>query len=458
MRSRIGATPTIEAKIEAHRRPFRGKAQLPDGYLNCWYLGREPENRWTNLRDNHELYNAGHMLEGAIAYFQATGRRQCLDIMEALRRPHPRDLRPRPRPEARLSRTPGNRAGADQALPPDRRQANTSISATYFINERGQQPPHYFDIEADRPRRRSRTTTGPRPMNTASRTSRCASRTRSSATPCAPCTCTPPWPTSPPSSTTPASSAPARRCGSDVIETKMYVTAGLGPAAANEGFTHDFDLPNDTAYAETCASVALIFWAQRMLHLDLDGQYADVLEHGALQRRAVRASAATASTISTPTRWRATAATALGLAHLPVLHDERVAGWSPRSAAISSRIATTASPSISMAASRPPSPLKSGKVAVRETSNYPWSGEIKISDRPGGARRLHREAAHSRLVQGLERHGQRRAGRRPARRQRLCDRRPGPGSKGDAIALDLPMPAERIYAHPQCAWTSAAWR
>ena len=58
------------------------KAQLPDGYLNLWYIGREIENRWTNLRDNHELYNCGHMLEGAIAYFQATGRRRMLDVME----------------------------------------------------------------------------------------------------------------------------------------------------------------------------------------------------------------------------------------------------------------------------------------------------------------------------------------------------------------------------------------
>ena len=64
----------------------------------------------------------------------------------------------------------------------------------------------------------------------------------------------------------------------DVMVTKMYVTAGLGPSAHNEGFTYDYDLPNQTAYAETCASVALIFWAQRMLHLDLDGKYADMLE------------------------------------------------------------------------------------------------------------------------------------------------------------------------------------
>jgi DUF1680 family protein len=62
------------------------------------------------------------------------------------------------------------------------------------------------------------------------------------------------------------------------MASKIYITSGLGPAAANEGFTEAYDLPNATAYAETCASVALIFWAQRMLHLDLDGRYADMLE------------------------------------------------------------------------------------------------------------------------------------------------------------------------------------
>ena len=64
----------------------------------------------------------------------------------------------------------------------------------------------------------------------------------------------------------------------DVTTAQMYVTGGLGPDASNEGFTEPYDLPNETAYAETCASVALVFWAQRMLHLDLDGRYADVME------------------------------------------------------------------------------------------------------------------------------------------------------------------------------------
>src|SRR5260370_32992105 len=64
----------------------------------------------------------------------------------------------------------------------------------------------------------------------------------------------------------------------DVTTAQMYVTGGLGPKETNEGFTEAYDLPNETAYAETCASVALVFWAQRMLHLDLAGCYAAVLE------------------------------------------------------------------------------------------------------------------------------------------------------------------------------------
>src|ERR1700756_2321341 len=59
--------PEIEAQIDEIADRLAA-AQLPDGYLNCWFIAREPENRWTNLRDRHELYCAGHLLEGAIAY------------------------------------------------------------------------------------------------------------------------------------------------------------------------------------------------------------------------------------------------------------------------------------------------------------------------------------------------------------------------------------------------------
>ncbi len=57
------------------------KAQQPDGYLNTHFTAVAPAKRWTNLRDWHELYCAGHLIEGAVAYYEATGKRQFLDVM-----------------------------------------------------------------------------------------------------------------------------------------------------------------------------------------------------------------------------------------------------------------------------------------------------------------------------------------------------------------------------------------
>jgi uncharacterized protein len=131
----------IEAKIDAIVDDL-ARAQSPGGYLNCWYNGREPENRWTNLRDNHELYNAGHLLEGAVAYFRATGRRKMLDIME----------RYVDHIGATFGRGPGQKRGYCghqeielalvklYRLTGDRRRLDL---ASYFIDERGAQP-HYF--------------------------------------------------------------------------------------------------------------------------------------------------------------------------------------------------------------------------------------------------------------------------------------------------------------------------
>ena len=58
----------------------------------------------------------------------------------------------------------------------------------------------------------------------------------------------------------------------------LYITGGIGPSGHNEGFTADYDLPNETAYAETCAAVALVFWNHRLLQLGRDGRYADLME------------------------------------------------------------------------------------------------------------------------------------------------------------------------------------
>ena len=141
-----GRDPEIEGQIDAIVDDLE-RAQAPDGYLNCWYLGREPDKRWTNLRDRHELYCAGHMLEGAIAYYQATGRRKLLDIMLRYVDHIATVLGPGADQKhgycghqeielalVKLYRLLGEKKHLDLAV--------------YFIDERGRQPPHYFDVEA----------------------------------------------------------------------------------------------------------------------------------------------------------------------------------------------------------------------------------------------------------------------------------------------------------------------
>jgi uncharacterized protein len=189
---------TIEGQIDAIVETM-ARAQAPDGYLNCWYLGREPEKRWTNLRDNHELYCAGHMLEGAIAYFESTGRRRLLEIMCS----YVEHIASEFGPEAHQKHGYCGHQEIELALiklfhvTKDRKHLDL---AAYFINERGKQP-HYFDSEA-RARGDNLRSTGPKPMNTTSRTFPFASRPRWSAMPCAPCICTPQWPILPPNSMT----------------------------------------------------------------------------------------------------------------------------------------------------------------------------------------------------------------------------------------------------------------
>jgi DUF1680 family protein len=432
----------IEAMIEEIVDKFE-KAQAPDGYLNCWYLGREPQNRWTNLRDNHELYNAGHMLEGAIAYFQATGRRRWLDIMERyvahIREtfgPGPNQKRGYPGHQEieialiKLYRLTGEQKHLDLV--------------TYFINERGSQPPHYFDIEAVArgtkpadywfknyeysqahvPVREQTKVVGHavRAMYMYTAMADLAAELDDAALKHA---CEVLW--------------------HDVMETKMYVTAGLGPSAHNEGFTHDWDLPNETAYAETCASVALIFWAQRMLHLDLDGQYADILElalfNGALSglsrdgEHYFYANPLESTGTATRWDWHTCPCCTMNVSRLVA----SVGGYFVSHS--DSEIAFNLYGGISTVV-----PLKSGKVALKEESNYPWSGDVKISVDPETPANFPIKVRIPGWAKNwsVQVNGQTVSGQ-PVNGYLAISRQ---WQKGDVIALDLPMPAERLFANP----------
>lgn len=251
------------------------KAQQSDGYLNIFFTSVEPQNRWKNLRDWHELYDAGHLIEGAITYYQATGKRKLLDVL----------IRYTDLIDTKFGPNEGQRRAYDGhpevelALVKlyhetgEERYLNLS---TYFINERGQQP-HYFDIETvergDDPRnfwaknyrycqahvpiREQKEATGHsvRAAYLYSGVADMAAETGDTEL-----------------------LEVCRSIWDDLTQHQMYITGGLGPAHTNEGFTFAYDLPNETAYAETCASIALVFWAQRMFHADPDSRYIDVME------------------------------------------------------------------------------------------------------------------------------------------------------------------------------------
>ena len=432
----------IEAQIDAIVDLF-GKAQLPDGYVNCWYLGREPDKRWTNLRDNHELYNLGHMLEGAVAYFQVTGRRKFLDIMERAIA-HVRDVFG-PGPNQKHG-YPGHQE-LELALiklyhlTKDKKHLDL---ATYFINQRGTKP-YYFDEEAiarganpadywfktyeysqaHEPVRQQKKVVGHavRAVYMYTAMADLAGELNDAGLKSA---CETLW--------------------KDVTETKMYLTAGLGPAAANEGFTQDFDLPNDTAYAETCASVALIFWAQRMLHLDLDGKYADVLEQSLFNNTLCGLSREGEHYFySNPLEddgghsrwaWHTCPCCTMNVSRLIASVGGYFVSHSDDAIAfhLYGGISTTV-------------PLKTGKVALREVSNYPWSGAIDIHVEPETPAAFDVKVRIPAWTKGAKVtvNGQP-VDTAAAVNGYLSIHRTW--AKGDVVSLDLPMPAERIYAHP----------
>ena len=252
------------------------EAQQPDGYLDTYYIINGLDKRWTNLKDNHELYVAGHMIEAAVAYCQVTGKRRLLDV--AIRLVDHIDSVIGPEP-GKLHGYPGHPVieMALMRLYGVTHEEKHLRLAKYFVDQRGQAP-LYFEEEdrrnqnrffwrdsplryryyqAERPVREQKDAEGHavRAMYLYSGMADVARETGDEGLANA---CRDLW-----ESTT-------RR--------RMYVTGAVGSSEHGEAFTFDYDLPNDTVYGETCASIGLVFFARRMLLLEPKAEYADVME------------------------------------------------------------------------------------------------------------------------------------------------------------------------------------
>lgn len=265
----------LEAQID---RLIEGlaKAQQPDGYLNTFFTAHMPDKKFTNERDWHETYCAGHLIEAAVAHFEVTGKRTLLEILERYV-----DLLAKVYGPGKNQKHgyPGHEEIELALLKLYRATGKRKYLkfAQYLIDERGKEP-HFFDLEArargDDPasffQKTHEYSQAHKPVREQDKVVGHAVRAMYLYTAMADLA----------GETGDAGLIEAcERLWHDLTTKRLYVTGGLGPSASNEGFTADYDLPNGTAYAETCASIGLVFWAKQMLEATGDGRYADVLEH-----------------------------------------------------------------------------------------------------------------------------------------------------------------------------------
>ncbi len=250
-------------------------AQLDNGYLDTFYIINDQSKIFSNLRDNHELYCFGHLTEGAVAYYEATGKDKLLKT--ACRYADYIDSR-FGLEEGKCKGYPGHEI-AEMALvrlyhaTGEERYLNLS---RFFIDERGKQP-YYFDSEVDH---KFTPKLGEAPLRHFYHQSHLPVRKQEEAVGHAVRAVY----------LYSGMADIARLTGDDsllaacdtlwdnIANKKMYITGGIGSTNHGEAFTYAYDLPNDMAYAETCASIGLVFFARRMLQIKPEARYANVME------------------------------------------------------------------------------------------------------------------------------------------------------------------------------------
>ena len=252
--------PELEKKADEWIDKFAA-TQQPDGYINTFYTLTGLDKRWTNM-DKHEMYCAGHMIEAGVAYYQATGKRKLLDVCIRMTDHMMSQFGP-----GKRHWVPGHEEIelALVKLYQTTQEQKYLDFAYWLLEERGHghgtmgdegkwDPVYYQDIVPVR-----------RLTDISGHAVRCMYLFCGMADVAALKNDT-------------GYIAAIDRLWDDVVHRNMYITGGIGSSRDNEGFTEDYDLPNLDAYCETCASVGMVLWNQRMNQLTGDSKYIDVLE------------------------------------------------------------------------------------------------------------------------------------------------------------------------------------
>ena len=421
------------------------QAQQPDGYLNSWFTAIEPEKRWKNLRDWHELYNAGHLIEAGVAHFESTGKhtflnvvRRFADYIDSVFGTGPGKRRGYPgHPEIELALVRLYHATGELRY---------LDLARYFVDERGREP-NYFDQEAhargEDPAafwaHTHKYSQSHRPVRVQDEAVGHAVRAAYLYSAMADLAA---------EDGDETLLAACERLWKQLTSKQMYVMGGIGSSTHNEGFTQAYDLPNDTAYAETCAGIALVFWAQRMLKLDCHRRYGDVMELALYNAvlsgisldgtRFFYVNPLASNGFHRREGWFGCPCCPPNLSRLIASLGSYVYDQSDNEAIVHLYVQSRAQLDIG-----------GQVVTLRQETNYPWDGEVTIRigvDVPTAftlrlrlpgwcvAPVLSINGEHMSLAE-LEEGGYASINRR--------------WQNNDIVTLELPMPVERVYAHPE---------
>jgi uncharacterized protein len=243
----------------------------------------------------------------------------------------------------------------------------------------------------------------------------------------------------------------------NVTQKQMYLTAGIGSAEFGEAFSFDYDLPSDLSYTETCASIGLVFWAQKMLALEANGVYGDVIERAIYNGTisGIQLDGTKFFYVNPLEVWPKQANHRHDYKHVKAERQPwfGCACCPPNIARLITSIGSyvySVRDHIGFVhlyiASATAFTLGDTRVEVAQTSNFPWSGDIQFTVNPersvegtlafripGWAR------SFSLKVNGEEAHTQVSKGYAYVTRT---------WNQGDEIHLEIPMEIERMVAHP----------
>jgi hypothetical protein len=340
-------------------------AQQPNGYLNTFYTLKEPDKKWTDM-SMHEDYNGGHLIEAGVAYFNATGKRKLLDVaikfadhFDSLFGPDKRHWvtghQELELALVKLYKTTGNKKYLNLA--------------DWLLSERGHKHAVGYTWTDWRdtayaqdvlPVKQQTQITGHavRAMYLYTGAADVAAMTGDG-----------------------EYFKAMKTVWEDVVHRNMYVTGGIGSSGSNEGFSVDYDLPNEKAYCETCASVGMVFWNQRMNALSGNAQYIDVLEkvlyNSALDGlsfegdRFFYGNPLASNGQHFRKEWFGTACCPSNIARLVASLGDYIYGVSEKDIYVNLFIGSSTSLTI-----------QDTKVELRQITAYPWNGKVSLEVKP----------------------------------------------------------------------------